>query len=44
VVELKDYEDLLLADNEKLKEAMTVARNVSWKSFEKKITGRPLKE
>ena len=37
MADLKDYEDLLLADNEKLEEAMTVARNVSWKSFGKRI-------
>ena len=37
VVDLKDYEDLLLADNEKLEEAMTVARNVSCKNFGKRI-------
>jgi len=35
VVDLKDYEDLLLVDNEKLEEAMTVAQNLSRKSFGK---------
>jgi len=33
VVDLKDYKDLLLADNEKLEEAMTVAQHLNWKNF-----------
>jgi len=37
VVDLKDYEDLLLVDNEKLEEAMTVAQNLSRKSFGKEF-------
>lgn len=37
MVDLKDYEDLLLADNEKVEEAVAVAQNVSWKGFRKRI-------
>ena len=37
MVDLKGYKDLLLVDNGKLEEAMTVARNVSCKNFGKRI-------
>lgn len=36
-VDLKDYEDLLLAENEKLEKAMTLAQNLNWNSFEKRM-------